>query len=47
MPELLRVSTLMNPRRVPDDDDGDHDCSIGQLVFSEPCQSGHIVTLGL
>jgi hypothetical protein len=29
----------------PDADD--HDCSIGQWVFSEACQSGHILTAGL
>jgi len=28
-------------------DADDHNCSIGQWVFSESCQSGHILTAGL
>jgi hypothetical protein len=49
MPELVGVSRLMNPRQVVADDGGEepHDCDIGQWVFSETCQSGQVLTVGL
>lgn len=52
MPELLRVSELMNPRQQPQDTGPGPDpdpalCEVGALAFNYECQTIHMNMVGM